>query len=166
MYFVLPIYKPEHPANQILHSVLRRYIVQIASSLPVCLCHAVSRSLLDLHRQLIQYHLQAPFPRFLRLHDLPNDNSLQAHPRPKHRHVPGTIPSGGLSITLLNIPLRLHTFRNPLGLQYLARVGRHPPPALLVAKNRRGRDHHNSLPVCVGNVQSALYTKLDLAILG
>jgi hypothetical protein len=91
------------------HPVLFRHILQIPSPVSNSLRNALSRPLLDLRRQRLQHNLQAPLPRLLRLHNLPDDNSLQAHARPQPRYLPRAIPPRRLSRPRRDLPLLLHT---------------------------------------------------------
>lgn len=144
------------------HSVLFRHILQIPSPLPNSLRNALPRPLLDLRRQRLQHNLQAPLPRLLRLHNLPDDHSLQAHARPEPRHLPRAIPSRGFSRPRRNLPLLLHSLRNPLGILHLVGKCSYSPTAVFAAEDRRGGDNHDALSVCVGELSRVVYPELDL----
>ena len=140
------------------------HIIQIASPLPDRLYNPLPRSLLDLWRQRLQHHLQAALPRLIRVYNLPDDNSLQTHPRPEPRHLPRAIPARWLSRPRHPLPLQMDTLRNNLGLFNLARISRYSPTIVSAAKDRRGGDHNDTLSVCFGELPRPLYSELDLSI--
>jgi hypothetical protein len=144
------------------HSVLFRHILQIPSPLPNSLHNALPRPLLDLRRQRLQHNLQAPLPRLLRLHHLPNDHSLQAYARPESRYLPRAISPRRLSRPRRDLPLLLHTLRNPLGFLHLARKCSHSPTAVFAAEDRLGGDNHDALSLCAGELPRVVYPELDL----
>jgi hypothetical protein len=140
------------------------HIIQIASPLPNRLYNPLRRSLLDLRRQRLQHRLQAALPRLIRVYNLPNDNSLQTHPRPEPRHLPRTIPARWLSRPRHPFPLQMDSLGNGLGLFNLARISRYSPTIVSAAKDRRGGDHNDALSVCFGELPRPLYSELDLSI--
>lgn len=52
-----------------------------------------------------------------------------------------------------------------MGIQYLVRECRDSSATVLAAKNGRGGDDHNTLSVCIGQLQGTLYSELDLEVL-
>lgn len=52
----------------------------------------------------------------------------------------------------------------PLDLLHLFGVSGHPATALHDQQDRRGRDHHHTLPVLPGTVSGTLSSQLDLAV--
>jgi hypothetical protein len=53
-------------------------------------------------------------------------------------------------VQYLHLPLPIQLHRDPVGLLHLAGVCRHPAPIVLIAEDRRGRDDHHPLSICVG----------------
>jgi hypothetical protein len=47
----------------------------------------------------------------------------------------------------------------------MAGVGRYPAATLHAAKNRRGGDNYDALPLCARRIQGSLYPQLDLPLL-
>jgi len=147
-------------------SVLRGHILQVSSPLLRRLRYSLLRYLLDLRRQRLQHHIQDPVPRLFRVHNLPYDHRLQANPRSKPRYLQSTILTWWLLGSRSHMAILLHTLRNHLGLQYLARKCGNHATIIDAAKNWRSRDHYGELSVCVGHLQGAVYPELDLEILG
>ena len=52
-----------------------------------------------------------------------------------------------------------------LGFLHLAGISSHSAPALHAAKNRRGGDDHDTLPVRAGCVPGSIHSQLDLPLL-
>ena len=52
-----------------------------------------------------------------------------------------------------------------MGLFHLARVRRHPAPALHAAANRGSRHHHDALPLCARRISRVVHPQLVLPVL-
>jgi hypothetical protein len=140
------------------------HILQITSLIPNRLHNPLPGPLLDLRRQPLQHCLQAALPRLLRLHHLPHDHEIQAHPRPEPRHLPGAIPARRLRRARHPLPLQMDLLRDNLGLLNLARVRRDPTTTVPAAEDWRGRDDYDSLPVRARELPGVVHPELDLSV--
>ena len=145
-------------------TVMLGHILQIASAVPNRLHNALPRPILDLRRQPLQHRLQAPLPGFLRVYYLPNDHKIQAHARPKHRHLSRPMASRRLRRARHLVPVQMDLLRDNVGILDLARIRRHPAATIPATENRRGGDDYHALPVCVGELSRAVYPELDLSV--
>ena len=53
---------------------------------------------------------------------------------------------------------------DPLGIQHLARIRRHPAPTIHATTHRRSRNHNDALPLRAGFVPSPLYPELAVPL--